>query len=90
MTAVFCDMMLTIFKIQKRAMCFRRAKNNIAAFAAIAAVGTAARDVFFPAKADAAAAAVTGLDINFCLIYEFHKRHALQIKKALYRKAPRK
>src|SRR5258708_32583936 len=42
-----------------------RAKNHVAAAAAIAAIRPAFRHEFFPAKTDAAASAVAGLAKNF-------------------------
>src|ERR1044071_6762033 len=49
-------------------------RDDVAAGAPVAAVGPAARDVFFAAKAHAAASAVAGFDLDFDFVDEFHKR----------------
>ena len=46
--------------------------SMIAAFAAVSSVRTTFRDKFFPPETHATASAVSGLDINFCFIDEFH------------------
>ena len=45
---------------------------DAAAIATIATIGSAEGDVFFAAKAHAAAAAIAGLDPNQCLVDELH------------------
>jgi hypothetical protein len=47
-----------------------RLDNDIAAFAAVAAVGAAARDEFFPVHTDAAVAAVAAFNRYFRFIYK--------------------
>ena len=51
-----------------------RAKNDITAAPAVAAVGSAFRDEFFPAKTHATAAAVTSLRQNFDAVDEHGER----------------
>ena len=43
---------------------------------AVAAVRSAARDELLPAEADHALPAVTGFNVNFCFVYEFHILHS--------------
>ena len=49
-----------------------RLDPDIAALAAVAAVGAAVLDEFFPAKRHSAAAAVSGADIDLALVEKFH------------------
>jgi Fic family protein len=47
-------------------------KVNAAAIAAIAAIGSAVRYIFFTPKADDPVAAIAGFHFYFGFIYEFH------------------
>jgi hypothetical protein len=58
--------------MDQRVVALRADHEDIAATAAVAARGTAARNELFAPKGHAAIAAVAGFDANFCLIYE-HK-----------------
>src|SRR3990170_6226978 len=46
--------------------------DDVASMSAVAAIGSAPRHELLPAKADAAAPAVTGEDVNFYFIDELH------------------
>ena len=50
-------------QIGKGIQIFRRDKNNIAAFAAVTAIGTSRRHIFFPAERDRSVSSVSGFDI---------------------------
>ena len=52
-------------------------ERNRSAFAAVAAIGTAARNEFFPAKTEAAATAVAGLDVDVDFVDE-HRRSEIR------------
>jgi hypothetical protein len=55
-------------------------KDNIAAFAAVSSVGSAARHKFFPPETYTTVTTMTGLDINFCFINKFHVKLFLEQK----------
>jgi hypothetical protein len=58
------------FKVRKRIEDRFNLKNDVAAFAAITAIGAAARFVFFTAKMDHAVAAFSGSYMNIYLVNE--------------------
>ena len=68
--AVFCNITFSVFKIDKAGDVGIADKNNVAAFAAVTAVGTAGIDVLFAVKSNCAVAAVAGLDSDFRGIYK--------------------
>jgi hypothetical protein len=55
-------------------------QDDVAAVAAIAAVGAAEGDVFFPPEAGAAVAAVPALDVNLHAIHEFMNLHRRNLR----------
>ena len=57
-----------VAEVNQRIVALRRDHDDVAAMAAVAARGTAARNEFLAPEGHAAIAAVTGLDANFCLI----------------------
>jgi hypothetical protein len=57
-------------EVHQGVMALARLHDDVAALAAIAARGAAARDVLLPAESHAAVAAVAGLDPDFCLVDE--------------------
>jgi hypothetical protein len=64
----FRDVMLLILEINERRKACRSLQNDIAAFPAIAAVRSAARDVFLSSKTAHAISAIAGLYINLDLV----------------------
>ena len=74
MSAVLGDLMLLVFQIQEGMVTLGSAENDVAALAAVAAVGTAFGNKLLPPETDAARSAVSGLDIYFCFINKFHKK----------------
>ena len=67
--------MLRIAKVDQRVETFHREKDNIPAFAAIAAIGPAILDIFFTPETDGTGAALAGADIDFGLIKKMHVVH---------------
>src|SRR5439155_24923710 len=66
--------MLAIAKINQGVEIVGRGKDDIAALAAVAAVGAAELDELLSAKARGTPPAVTALQINLALIEELHLR----------------
>jgi positive regulator of sigma E activity len=54
-------------------MTFCGAKDYIAPFSTITAIGTAVWHKLFPSETYAAFPAMTGFNVNFCFINKFHK-----------------
>jgi len=73
-STVFGDLMLLVFQIQERMVTFRCAKNDVAAFAAVTAVGAAFGDKLFPPETHAACAAVSAFYKNLCFVNKFHNK----------------
>ena len=64
--------MLPIAVVDQGVEVVRRDEDDISAFAAVAAVGTAELDEFLAAEARRAAAAVTALQVDLALVEELH------------------
>ena len=59
-----------VAEMDQRVVALRTDHDDIAAMAAVAARGSAARNELFAPEGHAAVAAVAGLDANFCFINE--------------------
>ena len=70
--AVLSPKMLPIPVIDQGVQVVSRDKDDVAAFAAVAAVGAAELDELLAAKAHRAASAITALQVNLALIEELH------------------
>mgnify|MGYP006147935353 CR=1 FL=1 len=66
--AALCLEMLGVAKVDQRVEPGDGFKDDVAALAAIAAVGAAIFDIFFAAKTDSPGATGTGADVDFRLI----------------------
>ena len=60
--------MLGVAKVDQRVEAGHRFKDDVAALAAIAAVGAAIFDIFLTPKANGTAAAPARFDVDFCLV----------------------
>ena len=67
--------MLGIAKVDQRVEAFDRKEDNVAAFAAIAAIGAAILNIFLTPESDGTGAALTRADIYFRLIQKMHVWH---------------
>src|SRR6267154_1146903 len=77
-TPVLGAKMLLIAVIDQRVEIVGRDKADVAALAAHAAIGPAELDELLAPEAEAAAAAVTALEVDLALIEEFHGRNKLK------------
>ena len=73
------EVMLLISEIQESSELTGRAKDDIPAVSAVAAVGAATGNVLLPPEADAAVAAVAGLDEYFDLIDKHRIRDGFRV-----------
>ena len=64
--------MLRVAKVDQRIEAVHRAKHDVPALAAIAAIGAAIFDELFAAECDGAGSTGTRRHINFCLVEEMH------------------
>ena len=64
--------LLLVAEVDQRVEVLVGLQPDVAAVAAVAAVGAAERDELLAAEADAAVAAVAGGDRDFCFVDEFH------------------
>ncbi len=71
--AVLGAEMLLVAVVDQRVEVFLRLKDDVAAPAAVAAVGTAELDEFLAAKAHRAAPAVAALQVDLALVEKFHR-----------------
>ncbi|MNL59171.1 hypothetical protein D3C87_1828750 [compost metagenome] len=69
---------LGIAEVDQRVEAIGTDRHDIAAASAIAAIGAAEFDELFTVKADGAAAAIAGCNIDLGLIEKFHVRRAFQ------------
>ena len=76
---VFRHELAAVLKVQKGVLALVGDENDVAALTAVSAVGTAVRDVFFPAEGHGTVAALTRLDVNIDLI-DKHTEPSLGIK----------
>ena len=71
--AVLSHEMLLIAVVDQRVKTFDGFRDNIAAFAAVAAIRSAELDKLFAAKRHAAVTAVAGANIDFGFVEKFHR-----------------
>ena len=74
--------MLSVAEVDQGVEVLDRLEHDIAAAAAVAAVGAAELDEFLAPEGRDAVTAVAGFEVDFCLVEEFHFFDLLQTKKA--------
>src|SRR5271165_5468678 len=66
--------MRMVFEPEQGGQSGRRDKPHVSPLAAVSAIGAASRDVGFPPERDRSRAAVAGLHVELCLVYEARHR----------------
>src|SRR5262249_37637948 len=80
--------MLPVAVVDQRVEVVLRGKDNVAASAAVAAVGAAELDEFLAREARRTGSAVTALQVDLALVEKFHRLIVHETKKGSGRAAP--